>query len=283
MLRTLLLSAVLVAGGLAVQGQAEEGATTKAGAASTLVQADRILVIGHRGASAYAPENTLASFRLAVKQGADMVEDDYYASKDGHLVVIHDATLDRTTDAVKMWGGKGILVKSKTLEELRQLDAGSWKGSPFAGEKLPTFAEMIEVVVQGGRVPLLERKGGSPEQTLDELKKINAVDKVVVQSFDWMFLSMLHKLDPSIVLGVLGSKKLTDKAIKVARQTGAVVIGWEYKDVDQDMVSRVHAAGMKLWAWTVDNEKDIQRLKGLGIDGIISNKPDFVRKVLEAK
>jgi glycerophosphoryl diester phosphodiesterase len=248
-----------------------------------LINADRILIIGHRGASAYAPENTLASFRLAAKQGAELVEDDYYASKDGQLIVIHDSTLDRTTDAVKRWGGKRILVRSKTLEELRQLDAGSWKAPKFAGEKLPTFNEAVQTMLEGGSVPLLERKGGTPEQTLADLKKIDAVEKVIVQSFDWLFLMGLHKLEPKIVLGALGEGKLTDQKIAAAGKTGAAVIGWEYKDIDQDAVDRAHKAGLRIWAWTVDDEKDIRRLKALGIDGIITNRPDSTRKVVESK
>jgi len=247
-----------------------------------LVQADRLLIIAHRGASAYAPENTLAAFRLGVQQGADLVEDDYHASADGQLIVIHDATLDRTTDAVKRWGGKRILVKSKTLEDLRQLDAGSWKDPKFAGEKLPTFNEAVLAILEGS-VPLLERKAGTPEQTLSELKKIDAVEKVVVQSFDWLFLTQLHKLEPKIVLGALGEGELTDQKLRVAKQTGACVIGWEHKAIDEDAVRRVHAAGLRIWAWTVDDEKDIKRLKALGINGIITNRPDATRRVVQTK
>jgi glycerophosphoryl diester phosphodiesterase len=262
---------------------AEDAAGKRVVPPRELIKADRILIIGHRGASAYAPENTLASFKLATKQGADLAEDDYYASTDGQLIVIHDATLDRTTDAVKRWGGKRILVRSKTLEELRQLDAGSWKAPKFAGEKLPTFNEAIQIMLEGGCVPLLERKGGTPEQTLADLKRIDAVEKVVVQSFDWLFLAGLHRLEPKIVLGALGQKELADQKIAAAKKTGATIIGWEYKDIDGDAVKRVHAAGLRLWAWTVDAEKDIQRLKALGIDGIITNRPDSTRKVVESK
>ncbi len=264
-------------------GLAEEQGQGGAMAPRDIIKAGRILIIAHRGASAYAPENTLAAFRLAAKQGADLIEDDYYATQDGRLIVIHDSTLDRTTDAVAKWGGKKILVRSKTMDELRQLDAGSWKDKKFAGEKLPTFDEAIRVMLDGGCVPLLERKGGTPEQTLAELKRIDAVEKVVVQSFDWLFLTQLHKLEPKIVLGALGERKLTDQRLKVAKGTGAAVIGWEYKDIDQDVVDRVHAAGLKIWAWTADKPEDIQRLKSLGVDGIITNRPDSTRKTVEAK
>ncbi len=251
--------------------------------AKDIIKADRILIIGHRGASAYAPENTLAAFKLAVAQKADLVEDDYQATQDGKLIVLHDSTVDRTTDAIKKWGEKKILVKTRTLEDLRQLDAGSWKAPKYAGEKLPTFAEAVECMLEGA-VPLLERKGGTPEQTLAELKRIDAVEKVVVQSFDWMFLTQLHKLEPKITLGALGSKtKLTDRQIKVIKQTGASVVGWGNGEIDADGVKLVQSAGLRLWAWTVDDEKEIRRLKDLGVNGIITNRPDTTRKVVESQ
>ncbi|MBN1346334.1 MAG: hypothetical protein JXQ73_26840 [Phycisphaerae bacterium] len=246
-----------------------------------LVQSDRVLIIGHRGASAYAPENTLASFKLAVQQKADMVEDDFYATKDGKMIAIHDSTLDRTTDACKKWGGKKILVRSKTLAELQELDAGSWKDPKFAGERLPTNQAATLAILQGS-VPLLERKGGTPEQTLEDLKAIDAVEKVVVQAFDWKYLRELHQLEPKIVLGALGGGEITNPKIRVIKKTGASAIGWDHKDLTEESIQRVHAAGLKAWAYTVDDEAEMKRLIAAGIDGIISNKPDVARKVVES-
>lgn len=249
--------------------------------AAKIVQADRVLIIGHRGASAYAPENTMASFKLAIKQKADLIEDDYHVTKDGELIAIHDHTLDRTTDAVKKWGGEKIAVKSKTVAELRTLDAGSWKDPKFAGERLSTNNEVALAILKGS-VPLLERKSGSPAKTLADLKKIDAVEKVVVQAFDWRFLSALHKLEPKIVLGALGGGKVTAPRIRVMKRAGASAIGWNHKDLDEAAVKLAHDAGLRVWAYTADREADIKRLVKIGLDGIITNRPDTTRQVVES-
>lgn len=283
-------SSALVAAGMIVaattaatasESDSEGKAKGKTMSVRKLVEADRILIIGHRGASAYAPENTLAAFKLAVAMKADLVEDDYHVTKDDRLIVIHDSTVDRTTDAIKKWGGQKIAVKSKTLAELRTLDAGSWKDPRFAGEKLPTFGEAARTMLKGS-VPLLEQKSGSAKQTLAELKEIDAVEKVVVQSFNWQFLRQLHDLEPKIVLGALGNGELTATRIRVIMKTGAGVVGWEHKDLNADAIQRIHAAGMRAWAWTVDDEKDIRRLVEAGIDGIITNRPDNTRRLVKA-
>ncbi len=275
---TLALSAVMGAAAACVAAEDSRSATMSP---SKLVQANRVLIIAHRGASAYAPENTLAAFRLALEHKADLIEDDYHVTKDGKLITIHDSTVDRTTDAVKRWGGKKILVRTKTLAELQTLDAGSWKDPKFAGEKLPTNNEATLTMLKGS-VPLLERKGGSPKQTLAELKEIKAVEKVVVQAFDWRFLRQLHKLEPKIVLGALGSGKISDTQIRVIKRTGASVIGWDHKDLDAETVQRVQAAGLRVWAYTADKEADIKRLVNNGVNGIITNKPDTTRKIVES-
>lgn len=278
-----LLVAFLAASVAGAAVAAESGGKRKAGppvmSPRKLVQADRILIIAHRGASAYAPENTLAAFELGIKQKADLIEDDYQLTKGGKLIVIHDGTLDRTTDAVKKWGGKKIAVRSKTLTELRQLDAGSWKDPKFADQKLPTFNEATLTMLKGS-MPLLERKSGSAEQTLADLKEIDAVEKVVVQAFDWTFLRRLHKLEPKIVLGALGGGKIPPPKVRVIKRSGASVIGWSHKDLDAETIDRLHDAGLRVWAYTADHEKDIKRLVKIGIDGIITNRPDTTRKVV---
>ncbi len=259
-------------------------ATGKSGSrimpARDIIQVDRILIIAHRGASAYAPENTLAAFKLAIRQKADLIEDDYHVSKDGKLIVIHDDTLDRTTDAVAKWGGEKIKVETKTLDELRQLDAGSWKNHKYVGEKLPTFNEATLTMLEGS-VPLLERKGGTAAQTLADLQAIDAVEKVVVQAFEWEFLSELHQLEPKIVLGALGGKELDETKIDQIKQTGAAVVGWEHKDLKPRDVKRLHAEGFRVWAWTVNDTEDIKRVVEMGVDGIITDRPAATRRIVE--
>jgi len=275
-----LVAALAVGPALAAESGGRRKAGTSVVSPRKLIQADRVLIIAHRGASAYAPENTLAAFELAIKQKADLIEDDYHVTKGGKLIAIHDGTLDRTTNAIEKWGGKKITVRSKTLTELRQLDAGSWKDPKFSDQKLPTFKEAALTMLKGS-VPLLERKSGSAEQTLVDLKEIDAVEKVVVQAFDWTFLRSLHKLEPKIVLGALGGGKIPPPKVRVIKRTGASVVGWSHKDLDAETIDRLHDAGLRVWAYTVDHEKDIRRLVKMGIDGIITNRPDTTRKVVD--
>src|SRR4051812_12567897 len=137
-------------------------AETNSAPALRLIDAKRPLVIGHRGYCQIAPENTLPSFQLAVTAGADLVELDYHHSKDNQLIVIHDADLDRTSDARKRWPGeRNIAVASKTAAEIKTLDAGAWFDPRFAGTKFPTLAEALDTIRKGS-VTLIERKAGEP-------------------------------------------------------------------------------------------------------------------------
>ena len=128
--------------------------------ALNLMALKRPLVIGHRGFCKIAPENTLPSFQFAVTAGADIVELDYHHSKDGMPVVIHDPTLDRTTDATQRWGGKNIQVVAKTLTEIKTLDAGSWFDAKYKGTQIPTLVEALDTIQGNGGVTVIEHKAG---------------------------------------------------------------------------------------------------------------------------
>src|SRR6266536_3361466 len=168
-----------------------------------LIASARPLVIGHRGYCQFAPENTLPSFKLALAAGADLVELDYYHSKDGQLIVIHDPDLDRTTDATNRWGGKKIKVETKTAAELQSLDAGRWFDPKYAGTKVPLLSEALDTI-QNGSVTLIERKGGDPASCIKLLTSKGLINKVVVQSFDWEYLRGFHEQQSDQVLGALG-------------------------------------------------------------------------------
>src|SRR5581483_4766784 len=129
----------------------------------------RPLVIGHRGYSSFAPENTLAAFRLALQAGVDLVELDYRQTADGQLIVLHDADLDRTTDARLRWGGKNIAAETKTTAEIRSLDAGSWFDAKYAGARVPLLTEALDLI-HPRAVVLLERKSGDVESTAQLLE-----------------------------------------------------------------------------------------------------------------
>lgn len=253
-----------------------------------LLRKNRPLVIGHRGASKVAPENTLAAFRSAMTAGADLVELDYYHSRDGIPVVIHDATLDRTTDATNRWGGQNLRVSDRTLTELRVLSAGRWFTPPFPYESVPTLNEALEVI-QAGRVTLIERKDGDAATCVALLRQQNLVNRVVVQAFDWDYLRDYHRLEPGQVLGALGppgsrggrklsdeEKALTDVWLDEIRELGAQVAVWN-RQVDAASVRSAHARGLKVWVYTIDDPELARHLVAAGVDGVITNDPERLR------
>jgi glycerophosphoryl diester phosphodiesterase len=243
------------------------------------VEAQRVLVIAHRGNSKVAPENTLPSFASAVKVGVDFVELDYYHSADGALVVFHDKTLDRCTDACQKWGGKKIPLAARSLAELRTLDAGTWFDAKFAGTRIPTLEEACDTI-QPGSMTLIERKDGDAAACLALLRRKKLISRVAVQAFDWKYLAGLHRLAPEVVLGALGDKKLTPKRLSEIESCGARFVGWKHEDLTKADIDRVHAKGLKAWTYTVDDPKTAAVLLDWGIDGLISNVPARMKQVV---
>jgi glycerophosphoryl diester phosphodiesterase len=252
-----------------------------------LLETKRPLVIAHRGYSQFAPENTLPSFQLAKAAGADMVELDYYHSKDGELVVMHDATLDRTTDAVAKWGGSKIRLDSKTLAELKTLDAGKWFKPEFTGTKIPTLAESLDLI-QDGNMTLVERKAGDAATCVKMLQARGLVNKLVVQAFDWSYLADFHALEPKQVLGALGppatkegkklteaEKLLTKEWIDLALKSGVQVVGWN-NQVTKEAVDYAHSKGLKVWVYTINDQAEANRLLDLRVDGLITNNTSLM-------
>lgn len=257
---------------LAVISVSSAQGQTRATRASALVSSSRVLVIGHRGASAHAPENTIPSFEAAIKAKADLVELDYYHSKDNVPVVIHDKDLDRTTDAEQVLGAAKIKVADTLLSDLQKLDAGKWFKPQFAGTKLPTLLESV-AAIQAGSMTLIERKGGDGKTIVKFLDDQKLRHDVVVQAFDWEYLADCHKLAPDLVLGALGSKELTPLKIAQAKRAGAAVIGWKHEDLTRDNIDAVHKAGLRCWAYTVNDTRRGKQLIEMGLDGIITDDP----------
>ena len=259
--------------------------------AERLLNTTRPLVIGHRGYCSVAPENTLPSFQLAKAAGADMVELDYHHSKDGELIVIHDGTLDRTTDAVAKWGGSKIRVEDKTLAELKTLDAGSWFDPQFVGTRLPTLKEALELI-QKGNVTLIERKGGDAAACIDLLHDRKLINQVVVHSFDWKYLADFHQQEPRQVLSALGplgsrdGKKLTEpekflneRWVDDALFAGVRAIGWN-NQVTKEAVAYAHQKKLKIFIYTIDDPAEANRLLDLGVDGIITNNTSLIWRTI---
>jgi glycerophosphoryl diester phosphodiesterase len=248
------------------------------------------LFIGHRGCRQLAPENTLPSFQLALEAGADLVELDYRQSSDGRLVVIHDQELDRTTDAKRRWGARHIQVASRPASEIQSLDAGAWFHRQFAGTRVPLLEEALDAI-QPFAIPLIERKSGDVEVCLRLLRQKHLVNKVVVQSFDWAFLREFHCLEPAQVLGALGPptilpdgrkpkgpfRRLGARWFEGLDKTGAKVVVWNRR-LSRQSVHLAHRHGLKVWVYTVNDTKLANRLLAMGVDGIITDNPAFLRR-----
>lgn len=260
-------------------------------AALQLLQVNRPLVIGHRGYSVAAPENTLPSFELALLAGADLVELDYHHSRDGALVVVHDPMLDRTTDSVALWGERGGKVADKTVAELKTLDAGKWFNPRFAGTRLPLLTEALDLI-QKSAVTLIERKDGDAPTCVRFLRERELINRVVVQSYDWSFLRELHDLAPEQVLGALGphdyregrklseeEKILNNSHLDELVAVGARVAVWN-RQITRESVQLAHRRGLKVWVYTVNETAVAQELVALGVDGIITNNPGVIWKAL---
>jgi glycerophosphoryl diester phosphodiesterase len=260
--------------------------------AEVLMQrSSRPLVIAHRGYSAAAPENTLPAFQLAMEAEADLVELDYYHSKDQVLTVVHDGTLDRTTDAVRRWGTGTNRISQTLFAKMRELDASSWRGSNQPPATIPSLMEALDLI-QSRSVTLIERKAGPAEACVRLIRERREVNQVVVQSFDWQYLEDYHRLEPSQILGALGPWKsyrgaplsdadqvLSVRWIDEARRVGARVVVWNQK-VEASAVAAAHERGMKVWVYTIDDPADMTRLLDLGIDGLITNNPGRAWRVL---
>lgn len=247
-----------------------------------LVNSPNVLVIAHRGNSSAKPENTLPAFASAVKVGANLVELDYYLTSDGVPVVLHDKTLDRTTDAEAVLGKAKLRIVDTTLADLRKLDAGKWFDAAFQGTKLPTLVESLDAI-QAGSTTLIERKEGDAAGIVKLLEEKKLLDRVMVQAFDWKYVAECRRLSPHLVLAALGGKAASEEQLAAAAATGAQVIAWNHEKIAKPQIDRIHALGCKAWVYTVDDPRRAQQLINDGIDGIITNKPATILKLARTK
>jgi len=277
------ISPLLVLGALALVGNSpfSHAAEGNLNLAAARVARPQILVIAHRGDSKVAPENTLPAFASAAKAGADFVELDYFHSADGVPVVFHDADLDRTTNAISMWGASKVKIGAKSLAELKELDAGSWFKPAFAGTRIPTLNEALDTI-QPGSMTLIERKGGDPATCVNLLRERKLLDQVVVQAFDWAYLEGCHKLAPELVLAALGHNPFKPEQLDEIAKTGARIVAWEDRYSDASTIAAIHARDWKAWVWTVDKPERVTELVAAKVDGIITNRPAATRSVIEA-
>ncbi|MBP2705531.1 glycerophosphodiester phosphodiesterase [Microbispora sp. RL4-1S] len=278
MLRPLVLT---VSGALAAQIPALPAHAARPAAA----ESSQVVVVAHRGASAYAPENTIAAFEEARRLRADTFELDVQQTRDHQLVLMHDVTLARTTDVEKLFPRRAPWrVGDFTLAEIRRLDAGSWFAPRYKGERVPTLGETLTKLSGSGLDLLLEikeprRHPGIEGRIARELRAEPAwlrPGRLTVQSFDWDSARAFHRLLPNVPIGLLG-------APSAGRLAGlsrfADEVNPPYASVTAQYVRRVHANHMRVLAWTVNDAATMRRLISAGVDGIITNRPDLLRGI----
>lgn len=247
----------------------------------TFTTRSKPIVCGHRGASGHAPENTLAAFRLARELGATWIEFDVQLSADGLPIVLHDDTLERTTNL-----GQPLRPAQLTLAELKKLDAGSWFGPRFAGEKIPTLDEVLAEFGSslGLNIELKSKLGfetdnGLERKVAEVVRKHNLQDKVLISSFDPFRLIALYQSDPDLRLGALYTDRSKDYTpafdpFTLAYTFKAVALHPPFGLVNETLLNRAHNENLQVNTWTVNEVSDMQRLIGLGVDMIITNYPD---------
>jgi glycerophosphoryl diester phosphodiesterase len=245
----------------------------------------RPLVIAHRGNSSAAPENTLSAFRSALALGVDGVEFDYLHSADGVPVVFHDETLDRTTNACKLWQRTNIRLADCPLSELAKLDYGSWFGDDraFANEPLPTVDAALDLICGVGALAVIERKSGDAETLINLLQRKGMSSRVVVMAFDWQFLGDCHRIDTSMRLVALGDGPLTGERLERIASTPCQIVGWDQKSLDSSVIAAIHERGWQAWTWTVDCPDRMCELLSDGVDAITSNVPACLLEQVRAQ
>lgn len=235
-----------------------------------------VRVVAHRGNSSVAPQNTLAAFEAAWRAGADSIEIDVQLTGDGEVVVIHDDTLDATTD------GRGR-VDAHSLAEVRTVDAGSWFSPAYAGQRVPTFAEVVDfLVTHPGIDLLLEVKGDwGPDdvrKVTEPLQRAGLTDRVIGQSFWPSTVSSLQEVAPGLRRGLLIERPSADLlatcaelGVMTCNPAGTVLVE------QPSLVADLHAAGLEVQVWTLDEPEQWALALETGVDAVITDRPDRLR------
>ncbi|GAC1702492.1 MAG: glycerophosphodiester phosphodiesterase [Candidatus Acidiferrum sp.] len=229
-----------------------------------------MLVIAHRGSAGHAPENTLAAFKKSVALGATFIETDLQLSRDARFVAIHDPTVNRTTN------GKGS-VHELTLEELRRLDAGSWFGSEFSGERIPTLEEVLDFARKHDVVFYLEIKPvaawGGEHALISALRESGQIARVVVISFDPGILASVRNIEPTLMTGLLYDGEM-ENPLQRAAALGVRQLAVRGDLVTPALIAATHKQDLQLVCWTVNQPAHMRLLMAAGVDGIISDYPE---------
>jgi glycerophosphoryl diester phosphodiesterase len=251
----------------------------------------QVSTVAHRGASGYAPEHTLASYRMGINMGADYIEIDLQLTRDGELVAMHDETVDRTTD------GTGW-ISDLSLAELKRLDAGSWFNvrypmyarEEYASERVPTLREVFEAFGDETRYLLETKKPeinpGLEEKMWELVEEFNLKDHVAVQSFDQDSLLKIRSWDKQVPLFQLlwynKTAQLTESELKEI-SSYANGIGVNFMRLNESYVRTVKAAGLLIYSYTINYQGNMDKAMEWGIDGVHTNYPDRIKEVIDAR
>jgi glycerophosphoryl diester phosphodiesterase len=235
-----------------------------------------VLRVGHRGARGYAPENTFASFDLAMEMGVTAVETDVHLSKDGEVVLIHDHTVDRTTNA------HGF-VKDMTLRELRELDAGSWFDPRFAGQQIPTLDELLAWARNRVGIAIEIKNGpiyypGIAAEVTRLLQRHGMEGQAILISFDHLVLREAKMIAPEVATGILYVGRLVDE-VGAARAAGADALHPNWAFVTPDLVEKAHAAQLAVSPWCPNDLESLRLLSQMGVDSIGTDYPDLFDQI----
>ena len=232
----------------------------------------RALIGGHRGNPAHHPENTMRSFRSAIAAGCDLLECDVHLSSDGRLVVIHDHTLERTTNGTGM-------VRDHTAAELRRLDAGEGEHIPLLQEVVELAIGKVGLVIEIKQIPI--QYPGLEEKLVNMLRQLGAVADCAVVSFHHPSIRLLRDMEPSLQLGVLEGARPIDPA-RLMREAGADVFSPHWGAMDPQLVKDIHSAGGAVGVWTVDDDAAIAWCHYCRPDSIFTNRPAEVAPAFQS-
>ncbi|MDR1818374.1 MAG: hypothetical protein LBR07_09470 [Puniceicoccales bacterium] len=257
-------------------------------APKTPFSAPAMPLVAHRGFSHKFPENTLSSFRGAIAAGADGCEFDVRKTRDGKIIVLHDATLSRTAKAPRVRdAARASITKvaALTLAEVSTFDAGARKGSQFAGERVPTLDATLALLAKSTCRPVVEIKVENIEEAvIAALKRAEVFEKAVVISFSKTVVKKLRALEPRLTVAWLcGAERgettlVADALTRDARAIGVNMLDMEHSRLTQPLVAELRKRGFTVWAWTVDKPERAALLRQWGVASITTNRPDIVGK-----
>lgn len=242
-----------------------------------------VFVTAHRGFSGRAPENTLAAFRAAIEAGCDMIELDVHLSRDNRVVVIHDDTLERTTS------GRGN-VADQGNAELKLLDAGAWFDPRFSGERIPTLAEVLSLACNRILVNIELKKGKNfpytmealADRTLREVDRAEMSGQVLFSSFDSAAIDRIRERDPLLPVALIVNRPW-GRPEEAGGGKWYPTLNCRITVLNETNIRLTHAGGIRIHAWTVNTAEEMKKAIALGVDGIITNHPDRLIRILQEK